>query len=232
MASEAKQVEQDFGEVGTGDGRGGHFLAEVKMKVKRRIFGLGYKAKSGKDTLAVHLAQELGFEHEAFGNALKNAVKAVFHLTDEQLWGDQKEVVDPFWGKTPREIMQTMGDALRTHFGKEVYVRSLERKISLKPDANWVISDVRYPDTEAAFLKRIGGKLIRMDRPGSGASGGLTNHSSENAMDSYDDWDTHIKNDTQNKVDLYERGLEALNLKRPWLPVRLWYRFCYWLKNR
>lgn len=231
--NQAERDLQDFHTLGTGDGKGGYFLAEVKMKSSRpKIVGLGYKAKSGKDTLAIYLAKDLGFEHDAFGNALKEAVKAVFQLTDAQLWGDEKEIVDPFWGKTPREIMQTMGDALRTHFGKDIYVQALERKISLKPKANWVISDVRYPDTEAAFLKRIGARMIRLDRPGSGASGGIKNHSSENAMDSYGEWDDHIKNDTQEKTDLYLRGLVALDVKRPWLPVRLWNRVRYWLSHR
>lgn len=199
------------------------------------IFGLGYKAKSGKDTLAAYLARDLGFEHDAFGNSLKHAVKAVFQLTDDQLWGDQKEVIDPFWGKTPREIMQTMGDALRAHFGKDIYTRALERKISLKPNANWVISDVRYPDTEAAALKRLGAKMIRLDRPGSGASGGLTNHSSENAMDNYGEWDDHITNDTQSKGALYWAGLTVLlnyGVERPWLPMRIWNRVRYWFSLR
>lgn len=42
----------------------------------------------------------LGFIRIAFADALKSAAKAIFTLTDSQLWGAEKDTVDPYWEMT------------------------------------------------------------------------------------------------------------------------------------
>ena len=64
------------------------------------IIGIGYKARSGKDTLAKFIKEEFEkkynrkFYDAAFAFELKNMCKFQFGLSDDQLWGDKKEEPD------------------------------------------------------------------------------------------------------------------------------------------
>ena len=66
------------------------------------IIGLGFKARSGKDTVADYLIENYGFKRLAFADALKEGCRHIFELNDEQLYGELKEVEDDYWGVTPR----------------------------------------------------------------------------------------------------------------------------------
>jgi hypothetical protein len=44
-----------------------------------------------------------------FAGPLKEAVKCIFKLSDEEVEGDKKDIVHPRWKTTPREIMQWLG---------------------------------------------------------------------------------------------------------------------------
>ena len=165
-----------------------------------RIIGLGYKAKSGKDTLAGMLARGHGFMHFSFAEPLKKVCAGVFGFTNAQVYGGLKEAIDEFWGFAPRKAMQLVGtECFKPVFGDDVWVRAMERHIF---DPAWpysprvvgvVISDVRFR-VEAEAIKRWGGKVVRVDRHSAGASGGVANHASETELDTYADWDAVIDN--------------------------------------
>ena len=71
------------------------------------IIGLGYKARSGKDTVASYLKEHFGFRQTFFAEPLKEACEVIFRLTKDQLYGDQKFDPVPFWwDMTTREILQ------------------------------------------------------------------------------------------------------------------------------
>ena len=53
-----------------------------------------------------------------------------------------------------------------------------------------VIDDVRFPN-EVEMIQRLGGKVIRIDRPGPAES----THASEIELDGFDGWDGVIVND-------------------------------------
>lgn len=157
------------------------------------IIGLGYRARSGKDVVADYLVNKYGFKKTAFAASLKEACRTIFHLTDRQLYGDLKEVPDEFWGVTPRYILQRVGtECMRDGYDKSIWVRSLERQVT--QPGNWVITDVRFVN-EAEAVKRWGGNVFRIDRPGVGVTGGIDKHPSEVEMDVYHEWDAIIKND-------------------------------------
>ena len=52
------------------------------------IIGLGFKARSGKDCVADYLVGKYGFQKLSFADSLKGACKEIFHLSDEQLYGN------------------------------------------------------------------------------------------------------------------------------------------------
>lgn len=171
------------------------------------IIGLGYKARSGKDTIADHLCKKFGFHRGAFAGALKDAAREIFGLSWEQLYGSEKEIVDPYWRDTPRKLLQMLGtECLRKGYSDDVWIRALRRHMLLVDEArrwtsHWVITDVRFPN-EAAAIKEWGGLLWRVDRPTSGASGGVVAHPSETALDGFAGWDAVIENNSTLE-DLY-----------------------------
>ena len=161
------------------------------------IIGLGYKARSGKSTVAKHITAFYGFANRGFADSLKEACKVIFRLSDRQLYGDLKEEIDPFWGTTPRDMFQRVGtEALRQGFNQDIWVDSLKKYISTQAQYrgdNWVIPDVRFPN-EAFAIKKMGGRLVRIDREDRDEISTGHKHASEISMEQYKDWDYVIDN--------------------------------------
>jgi hypothetical protein len=165
------------------------------------IVCFGHMARVGKDLAADYLVQHYGFRKLAFAGPLKEAAKVIYGLTDEQLYGNLKEVVDPFWGETPRHILQTAGtDALRTHHRQDIWVMATKRKLVQEPLTNWCISDCRFKN-EADMVKSLGGKVVRVDASFPGRQVIQTgSHASEMDMLDYKGWDWILKNDSTKEV--------------------------------
>lgn len=143
------------------------------------IIGLTGKSGSGKDAAASYLVRKHGFQRLAFADALKIAARAIFTLSDAQLWGAEKDIVDPYWGITPGQIMQRLGtECLRQGFADDVWIKALMRKV--EPGQDYVITDVRFPN-EAATVRAWGGKVYRIVRPGHVSA--RAPHMSEVALD-------------------------------------------------
>jgi len=169
------------------------------------IIALAHKAQVGKDTAADYLVKNYGFRKMAFAEPLKEAAKIIYGLTDEQVYGDLKEVVDSFWGETPRYILQTAGtNALRTHHRQDIWVMATKRKLLQDLSANWVISDCRFSN-EAEMIKELGGFVVRIDANFPGRKPIKTGrHSSEIDMLEYNDWDWILENNTT-KEEYYKK---------------------------
>ena len=157
------------------------------------IIGIGYKKRSGKDTITDQLVGEHGFHRIAFADRLKDVAEQMFMWDARHFVGDAKERVDEFWGLSPRRALQLLGtEAGRQVFGHDIWIKHVLYVIKQRPDIrDWVISDVRFPD-EAQAIKDWGGVVWRVDRPGLVGGDG---HASETAMDGYDGWDQVIVND-------------------------------------
>lgn len=187
------------------------------------LIGLGYKARSGKDTVADILVRRAGFQKAAFADALKDACARVFGFSLPQLYGDQKEVVDTFWNATPREVLQRVGtECFRHGFADDIWIRALWRRIknrAMSGRANIVVTDVRFPN-EAAAIQSWGGRVIRVDRPGAAAKGGVQNHASETSMELWSGWDGVIVNDGT-LADLEDAVAKFLDLPPAHVQLRL-----------
>ena len=175
------------------------------------VIGLGYRARSGKDTVAGILRERHGFQHTAFAAKLKHAAKAVFGLSTEQCNDlPYKEEVDPFWGLTPRDIVQRMGtEAMRGTFGPDVWIRALERTVTGYA-VDWVISDVRFPN-EAEAIQRWGGFVVRVSRRDDlRGTVGQPTHASETALAGWRGWDYVI--DNNGTLEDLEHGVRTMLL--------------------
>ena len=143
------------------------------------IVGISGKARVGKDTLGRYIIEEFINKHNrvfkqvAFADAVKLMCKKYFDLSDEQLWGLEKEKTTTYLkpGKiacsnnladywTPREIMQHIGGLFRK-IDPNFWINYLYK--NLLGAGSFVITDVRYTN-EADFIKEHNGFLIRITR--------------------------------------------------------------------
>ena len=172
------------------------------MQRQRVIIGFGHKRRVGKDLcggLAVsHLiAAGMPAVQDWFAWSLKAMCQAAFGFSEEQLWGDKKLEVDPFWRMTPARALQLAGtEATHTTFGEDFWVRTVQRRVINSPDTSFVICDVRFPN-EAEAIKDMGGYVVRVDRPGVADTqdGRDAQHKSETALDGYAGWSAVVTND-------------------------------------
>ena len=183
--------------------------AELKIPLAVRparfpLIGLGGHKGSGKDTVAGILVSEMGWTRMAFADLLKQAAAVVFGLTDTQMNGEEKEVVDHYWGMTPRTILQRMGtEAMRGTFGPNVWVNALRRQ--LPTDGKIVITDVRF-ESEMDMVRTMCGRCWLVVRPGHDGD----DHPSEALARNGKVWDRRIENDAS-KWKLYERVVRLFN---------------------
>lgn len=164
------------------------------------IIGLGYKMGVGKDTVADNLAFMAGFVKYRFADALKAAACCIFGWRREQLEDlNFKMAVDPYWGKTPRELLQLLGtECGRGIIDPLIWIKALKRRIDLSESPRIVISDMRF-NNELEAVKSWGGhvvKVLRHDYVPEGLSEAQRTHPSETELDGYDSWDYILRNDT------------------------------------
>lgn len=144
------------------------------------LIGLTGAAFAGKDSVGEHLRTGHGFHSKAFADPLRDGLKVMFNLRDEHFQPSAKEVAIDWIGKSPRELMQTLG----TEWGREqvcrqLWVTHMARRIEnpLRSGMNIVITDVRYV-SEAELIHRYGGEIWRIVRP-AGPKTGHGEHTSE-----------------------------------------------------
>ena len=134
-----------------------------------RLIGLGYRKRSGKDTIADHLIDQHGFNHKlSWADKLKEGVNAWHGWDERHSHGHLKEVVDPYWGYSPREAYQKIGtDLIRNQWMQDFWVKAAMRKVEKHRSAgrSVVLADVRFPNEADAILAQ-GGAVWRIDRPG------------------------------------------------------------------
>jgi len=134
-----------------------------RIRKENKIVGFCGKKRSGKDT-AGQVLVDMGFRTIAFADPIKEVCRNVF-FSDEQLSGPQKEEVDEFWEFSPRWAMQQVGNELfREGIDRDVWVKSLLKKIDESDHDKWAVTDVRQQN-EIDHLQKAGGHIIYIRRP-------------------------------------------------------------------
>jgi len=158
-------------------------IEEVSVTVPREdqyvnripLIGLSGFARAGKDEVARTLVEEKGWTRIAFADPLKQIAK-------ELGWDGTKD-------EAGRRLLQSLGVAVRDHLSPDAWVQAAEDDIE-RIQGPVVITDVRFPN-EVQMIRRRGGKMVRIMRPGTGA---VNEHISEHAIDD-DDCDLVLAND-------------------------------------
>jgi hypothetical protein len=138
------------------------------------ILGMLGQKWVGKDTAADLICREKPqFIKVSLAEPMKRAVMVIFDWTDEHVNGSLKEVIDPFWGISPRQALTSLGTEwaqktlcemfpqFATTTGRKLWVKSLLRKYEGK---DIVIADIRFQH-EVDAIREIGGKIIKIERP-------------------------------------------------------------------
>lgn len=166
------------------------------------IIGILGKARAGKDTFGLMLAEELfkltrqRYVLMAYAHELKIRVQKDFDLSYEQLWGNDKEKQDLRYAKrlegffsnptdywTPREILQSYGEFYRS-INYNFWVRHLFEIIDDREYKRVIITDVRHINEADSIINKKG-VLIKIVRDtGNNIHG--QDHISEVALDDYD----------------------------------------------
>lgn len=143
------------------------------------LVGLTGYATAGKDAAAAGLVAA-GWKRQAFADPVRSMALAIDPLVvwpafspnpvrlslivAKRGWHTSKECPEA------RRLLQTIGtDGVRAHLGADAWVRAFELARDRRADT--VAPDVRFPN-EADHIRRHGGIVIRIDRPGFGPVNG------------------------------------------------------------
>lgn len=128
----------------------------------------------GKSTAAQYYLTR-GYTKISFADPLRRMLAA---LTDvENGYNERKN--EPRWelcGKTIRQALQTLGTEWgRGLIGEDLWLRQFQQTVEDHPHKHWVVDDCRF-DNEASLIRKLGGVVVRVERPGFEFVGG---HASE-----------------------------------------------------
>ena len=177
----------------------GLVLDGIPAEHRGMLIGIGHRKRSGKDETAKALMKDNPFvKRTAFADLLKAGVN-LWHGWDERHSdGELKEVVDPYWGYSPRYAYVNIGtDCIRDRHLQSFWVKAAMRVVNMWRDAGYtvVITDVRFPD-EADVIKEAGGVVWKAERPSLPPLDMEKDHISETALANYEGWDEVLVNDS------------------------------------
>lgn len=209
------------------------------------ILGVMGQARSGKDTFADFMVEKYGFIRIALADPIKRIAMDIYQMTEEQLWGEDKELPDmryPIPGKgflTPRVACQVIGTEMaRTLYpdtwvnyfkrcavavlaGTHTYTRT-EGSVKVTPYTRWfskkpqgVICSDARFKNEVKALHSIDGKVIRLVRSGKDGSVGIKGHQSEEEQKSIPDSDLDAVLQVPEGIQAYHEAIDSLMAKLP-----------------
>jgi len=160
-----------------------------------QLLGIQGFKRCGKNTLGDMLAKIMGTTTRmaAFGDTVKQISHTISGIPLAVFYDDNtKDVPWEDTGVIPREVMTKVNDGLRPVFGDDLFIDPLKpvwRESVIRNEA-LIITDVRY-ENEAAWIRKEGGTIIHLLRPGCVAG----DHSSEKGIIYRNGYDYRIVND-------------------------------------
>lgn len=174
------------------------------------IIGIHGYSGSGKDTVGqmiLDLEPKKGWQIKKFAGKLKLIASILTGIPMHKFEDQEFKKTDlgnewayPYPGEfhddgspimvsmSVRQLLQKLGtDALREGLHNNVWVNALLSGYSsvdiegVQAESNWVVTDCRFPN-EADAIKKAGGILISVQRPGVGP---INDHPSETGLDGY-----------------------------------------------
>lgn len=139
------------------------------------IIGIIGKKRHGKDTIADYLVDKYAFEKYSFATPLKKGCMEIFGLTENQVFGDEKDKWNEEWNCYNRDLLKVTGTELYQYdiqkyipsfkeIGRNIWVKRFGQYYKNNNEKNIVIADVRFIH-EADKIKELGGYVWKVFRP-------------------------------------------------------------------
>lgn len=132
------------------------------------LIGIAAKAQSGKTTVANLLQKGALYTHVSFAEPIRQFVSELTGISRADLEDAKiKEAVIPWIGKSPRQLMQTLGTEWgRQQVHEDFWIRRAMAEVERIEygEGRAVISDVRF-DNEAQAIRDHGGVVLHLVRP-------------------------------------------------------------------
>lgn len=112
------------------------------------IIGLSGKKQVGKDTAGHYLDLVYKFKRVAFADELKK-------IAEQLSWDGNKD-------ERGRKFLQDLGMVAR-NYNPDVWIDLAFRRLSVRPDTDFVITDVRFMN-EVDAIRKCGGIVVRITR--------------------------------------------------------------------
>lgn len=139
------------------------------MKLLPPIIAFCGQATAGKTSAACIVASNYpNVTRISFADPIRDMLKAGFGFTDSDLHEHKHTPMCRLFGKTPREAMQTLGTEWgREKIGRDIWAATAISRAKVLNDEGYtvVFDDCRF-DNEAEYVRKSGGIVIRIDRPG------------------------------------------------------------------
>lgn len=163
-----------------------------------KIVAITGAAGSGKSRLSQALQGQFGYTPMSFSAGLKKMIYTLPEMQEANFVDrDWKERIHPLYGKSPREMMQTLG----TEWGRNLIHPDIWVKISAaRVEAKWlmnkaldcfVFDDLRF-ESEATWVRSLNGLVVHVDRFDNPHC--VRAHESENGVDFNMQCDMRITN--------------------------------------
>lgn len=179
------------------------------LRGKFPLIGIAAKAQSGKSTVAAMLVEHANYKEASFAEPIRQFVCDLVGLKRSELEPVKEDVI-PWVGKSPRQMMQTLGTAWgRDLVREDFWVQRCLQEIARADNTRFVISDVRF-ENEATAIRAAGGVILHLSRPNGART--VADHASEAGIERVSGYDFQIVNDgslrdLQRKVADWHYGL-------------------------
>lgn len=139
----------------------------------------------GKSTVAEYLCKTYSYTEYAFAFPLKEGIRILFSLSQEQLYGNKKHEVDSRWNVSPRYLLQCIGtDLFRNNISRYIPAFTGYKNIWISNFLFWfrdhatspvVISDCRFKN-EVDLLSILKFQICKIHRPNIQSNHHTTHH--------------------------------------------------------
>jgi hypothetical protein len=131
--------------------------------------------RSGKDLVADYLVRDHGFYKYSMADPIKDIAQIMFGWSRSQLYGPDKDNIDPITGIKPRDFFIWFGTQIAQYDiysifkdckipSRTIWTQHMTRVIKDQKHGNIIIPDIRFKH-EADALLAAGGQLICLRRP-------------------------------------------------------------------
>lgn len=108
--------------------------------------------RSGKDTLANHIATKYNYKHVKIAEPLKKIIQDLFQFTDDEMETNLKELPTEKWNTSPRQLMDFIGTKVFQYdiqniipnIGRKFWIKTFLDKMYNVNEKQIVISDLRF----------------------------------------------------------------------------------------